>query len=96
MFPVVHSVCRRQDARGCIMGLTQHTKKAHIVRALIESVGFQLNEIVVAMLSDMEMEKLELIRVDGGMSRNGSLLQVHCQKKIALSRSVISYYVVDI
>lgn len=66
----------RQDARGCIVGLTQHTKKAHIVRALMESVGFQLHEIVEAMLSDMRMDKLALIRADGGMSRNNAFLQL--------------------
>lgn len=66
----------RQDARGCIMGLTQQTRKGHIVRALMESVGFQLNEIVDAMLTDMNMERLELVRVDGGMSRNDPFLQL--------------------
>lgn len=66
----------RRDARGCIVGLTQHTKKAHIVRAVMESVGFQLREIIVAMLTDMKMDKLELIRVDGGMSRNNPFLQM--------------------
>lgn len=35
----------RPDARGCILGLTQSSTKAHIVRALIEAIGFQLVEV---------------------------------------------------
>lgn len=56
--------------------MTQQTRKGHIVRALMESVGFQLHEIIDAMLLDMKLDKLELLRVDGGMAKNGAFLQV--------------------
>ncbi|GFE55422.1 glycerol kinase [Babesia ovis] len=66
----------RADARGCIMGMTQYTKRKHVIRAFCESIGFQLREILESLLNDMDMEKVPYICVDGGIAKNVELLQV--------------------
>jgi glycerol kinase len=63
-----------QDARGLIVGLTRGTGKAHIARASVESICYQTAELLEAMRADSAAEIKEL-RVDGGASRNDSLLQ---------------------
>ncbi len=63
-----------QDARGLIIGLTRGTGKAHIARAALESIAYQVADLLDAMQADSEIELKEL-RVDGGASRNDSLLQ---------------------
>jgi glycerol kinase len=63
-----------QAARGAIVGLTRGTGKAHIARAAIESIAFQSAELLDAMHSDSGTELREL-RVDGGATRNATLLQ---------------------
>ncbi|UKJ90587.2 glycerol kinase [Theileria orientalis] len=66
----------RSDARGCIMGMTQHTERGHIVRAYCESIGLQLYEIIQSFLSDMGVSSIPYINVDGGLSQNSELLQL--------------------
>lgn len=63
-----------QDARGLIIGLTRGTGKAHIARAAIESIAFQTADLLLAMNADSGVNLTEL-RVDGGATRNDSLLQ---------------------
>jgi glycerol kinase len=63
-----------QDARGLIIGLTRGTGKAHIARAALESICYQTADLVDAMHNDSGIELKEL-RVDGGATRNDSLLQ---------------------
>jgi len=63
-----------QDARGLIIGLTGGTNKAHIARAAIESICFQTADLLDAVQTDSQI-KLNELRVDGGASRNDSLLQ---------------------
>ncbi|CEM22707.1 unnamed protein product [Vitrella brassicaformis CCMP3155] len=67
----------RSDARGCIVGITQGTTKAHIVRALFEAIAFQLNEIVAAMRKDMQIDSVPLLKVDGGMTKNSTFMQLN-------------------
>ncbi len=61
-------------ARGMIIGITRDTKYSHIVRAAIESIAFQVNDVMEAMSSDLGMELTEL-RTDGGAAANNILLQ---------------------
>lgn len=61
-------------ARGSIFGLTRGTKKAHLVRAGLESIGYQVNDLLQAMQKDANAPLLEL-KTDGGVSRNNFLLQ---------------------
>lgn len=65
----------REDARGTIVGLTQFTEKAHVVRATLESVAFQVDAVLKAASEDMG-EPIAELKVDGGMTRNGLLMQM--------------------
>jgi len=63
-----------QYARGAIVGLTRGVNKCHIVRATLESIAFQANDVICAMRSDSKM-KLNALKVDGGASANNFLMQ---------------------
>mmetsp|Transcript_25962 Transcript_25962/g.42870 ORF Transcript_25962/g.42870 Transcript_25962/m.42870 type:complete len:307 (+) Transcript_25962:1-921(+) len=65
----------RSDARGCIVGMTLYTTKAHICRAALESVAFQAREVLDAMEADSKV-KLSALQVDGGMTVNKLLMQM--------------------
>jgi glycerol kinase len=62
-------------ARGAILGLTRGTTSAHIARAALEGIAFQVAELLVAMSDDVGSPIAEL-RVDGGASLNNLLLQL--------------------
>jgi len=61
-------------ARGAIVGITRGTTGGHFARAAVESIAFQVTDLVAAMESDSGI-RLEELRVDGGASRNNLLLQ---------------------
>ena len=61
-------------ARGVFVGLSRGVNKCHMVRAALESMAFQVNDVLEAMKSDSGLE-LKEIRVDGGASANGILVQ---------------------
>ena len=61
-------------ARGTITGITRGTTKGHIVRAALESIAYQVADLVRAMKRDAGVEVTRLA-VDGGASRNDFLLQ---------------------
>ncbi len=63
-----------QYARGTIVGLTRGVNKNHIIRATLESIAYQVCDVVTAMESDAG-EKLQALRVDGGASANNFILQ---------------------
>ncbi|MEX0988622.1 MAG: glycerol kinase GlpK [Bacteroidales bacterium] len=63
-----------QFARGTIMGLTRGSGKAHIVRAALESIAYQVTDVVRAMQEDSG-ESIGELRVDGGASANNFLMQ---------------------
>jgi len=65
----------RSDARGTLCGLTGHTTKQHVSRAVIESVCFQVCEIFEAMKKDSGSEPKKFL-VDGGMTQSDVLLQL--------------------
>lgn len=65
----------RSDARGTLCGLTGHTTKQHVSRAVIESVCFQVCEIFEAMKADSGSEPKKIL-VDGGMTQSSILLQL--------------------
>lgn len=64
----------RADARGTITGMTLGTKPAHLARAALEAIAFQVADVYAAMEADMGAPLGEL-RADGGASRNGLLMQ---------------------
>jgi glycerol kinase len=61
-------------ARGLLTGITAATSRAHIVRAALESIAYQVRELVAAMEADSG-ERLSELRVDGGASVNNFLMQ---------------------
>lgn len=63
-----------QYARGTIVGLTRGVNKYHIIRATLESIAYQVNDVIGAMKADAHMELMSL-RVDGGASANDFLMQ---------------------
>mmetsp|Transcript_12659 Transcript_12659/g.12750 ORF Transcript_12659/g.12750 Transcript_12659/m.12750 type:complete len:381 (+) Transcript_12659:416-1558(+) len=65
----------RPDARGIITGLTQHTTRAHILRAILEGICFRTREVVDSLAADAEV-KLEKLSVDGGMTKNSLFLEL--------------------
>ncbi|HEX5057433.1 MAG TPA: glycerol kinase GlpK [Gammaproteobacteria bacterium] len=64
-----------QYARGTIVGLTRGSTAAHIARAALDSIVFQVADIVQAMGKDSRI-KLQELRVDGGASNNDLLMQM--------------------
>ena len=63
-----------QYARGTIVGLTRGVNKCHIIRATLESLAYQVNDILQAMQADSGI-KLADLKVDGGASSNNFLMQ---------------------
>ena len=61
-------------ARGAILGLTRGTNRADIVRAALDSIAYQVADVVAAMESDTG-ERLGALRADGGATSNGYLMQ---------------------
>ncbi len=67
------------DARGTIVGLTAGTGKNHIIRAALESIAYQTEDVISAMNADMQAfggAPVKSLRVDGGASANDLLMQV--------------------
>ena len=61
-------------ARGAVLGLTRGSTAAHLARAALESVAYQVADIVDAMRADSDVP-LDELRVDGGAANNDLLLQ---------------------
>lgn len=64
----------RADARGVITGLTGYVTKAHLARAVLEATSWQTREVVDAMYQDSGVP-ITRLKVDGGMTANGLLMQ---------------------
>jgi glycerol kinase len=58
------------DARGLVCGITRGTTRAHLVRAALEAIAFQVADVL-----DAIPEELKVLRVDGGATANGFLMQ---------------------
>ena len=61
-------------ARGSILGLTRGVNKYHIIRATLDSIVYQTNDVLSAMASDSGIA-LSALKVDGGASANNYLMQ---------------------
>ncbi|MDV2438021.1 glycerol kinase GlpK [Acinetobacter gerneri] len=62
------------DARALLCGMSRGTTKAHIARAALEAIAFQVSDVLTAMQADIQ-KPLKELRVDGGASRNDMLMQ---------------------
>lgn len=63
-----------QYARGTIVGITRGVNKYHIIRATLESLAYQVNDVIAAMEADSKIS-LAALKVDGGASANNFLMQ---------------------
>ena len=64
-----------ERARGVVVGLTRYVTRAHVVRAVLESICWQTRDVVEAMVRDSGRSLVDL-RVDGGAVRNDLLMQL--------------------
>lgn len=64
-----------QYARGTIVGITRGVNKYHIIRATLESLAYQVNDVLLAMRADSGIA-LEALKVDGGACANNLLMQM--------------------
>ena len=64
-----------QYARGTIVGITRGVNKYHIIRATLESMAYQVNDVLQAMKADSGVN-LAALKVDGGASANNLLMQM--------------------
>ena len=63
-----------QYARGTIVGITRGVNKYHIIRATLDSIAYQANDVLKAMEADSHIE-IKSLKVDGGASANDFLMQ---------------------
>jgi len=76
-------------ARGVIHGLTRGATKAHVARAALEGIAFQVNDVLDAMHADAGL-KLKELRVDGGACANNLLMQFQADLlKVPVVRSKV-------
>ena len=61
-------------ARGTMVGLTRGTNKYHIIRATLDSITYQVSDVLSAMEADADI-RLSKLKVDGGASANNYLMQ---------------------
>ena len=64
----------QEDARGLITGITRGTSSAHIARAVIEAIAYQVRDVFDLMTAETEVSPSVLL-ADGGASRNDMLMQ---------------------
>ncbi len=62
-------------ARGCMIGLTRGINRKHICRAVLESITYQMTDLLEAMMSDSGI-LLKDLRVDGGASVSDIMMQI--------------------
>jgi len=80
----------RSDARGVIVGLTRSSNRAHLARAALEAIGFQTQDVLLAMEKDLGT-KLKCLKVDGGITANDLCMQLQADiSGIAVSKPVIA------
>jgi glycerol kinase len=65
----------RDDVHAAIVGLTAHSDRRHLVRAALESIAYQLRDVVGLLRTETGFT-LECLRADGGPTRNALLMQL--------------------
>lgn len=77
-------------ARGTVMGITRGVGKAHLARAVVESMAYQTRDVVDAM-AEVSSEPLAELRVDGGAAAMSLLLQLQAdQLGVVVARSAVA------
>lgn len=78
------------DVRGAVFGLTRGTSKEHFIRATLESLCYQTNDVLFAMESDSGIP-FKTLRVDGGAVANNFLMQFQSDLlNVSVERPVIN------
>jgi len=67
------------DARGAILGITRGTTRAHLARATLDAIAFEVRDVVDAMTSEAGCE-VPALQVDGGASANDLLCQLQADQ----------------
>jgi glycerol kinase len=62
-------------ARGTIVGLTRGSNRNHIIRACLEAIAYQTNDLILA-INEISDTKISVLKVDGGASANNLLMQM--------------------
>jgi glycerol kinase len=79
------------SARGAIFGLTRGTTRAHLIRAALEAIAFEVRDVVDVMTAEAAGPGAAPLRVDGGASANDLLLQLQAdQLQRPVERPVIA------
>jgi glycerol kinase len=81
------------DARGAIFGLTRGTTRAHLVRAALEAIAFEVRDVADLMTAEAGLAQTDgsVLRVDGGASANDLLMQIQAdQLQAPVERPVIA------
>ncbi len=78
------------DARGIIVGITRGTTRNHIIRASLEAIAYECNDVIDAISKDIG-KKPQIIKADGGASNNSILMQFQADiSNVTVACSVIS------
>ncbi|KAL4512767.1 hypothetical protein ABPG72_017452 [Tetrahymena utriculariae] len=78
----------REDAAGCILGLSLHTKREHILRALLEGIAYRTKDVIETVES-CTGNKIESLKVDGGLTNSAFLVRFQAdilQRKVLQTR----------
>jgi glycerol kinase len=67
------------DARGTILGITRGTTRAHLVRATLEAIAFEVRDVVEIMVGEAGL-RAPVLKVDGGASANNLLCQLQADQ----------------
>ena len=67
------------DARGTILGITRGTTRAHLARATLDAIAFEVRDVVDAMTSEAGID-VPMLQVDGGASANDLLCQLQADQ----------------
>ena len=70
----LRSLIRSAALQGVLLGVTRGTSRAHIVRATLEAIAFEVTDVVTLMVSEGGVS-LPALRVDGGAAANDFLCQ---------------------
>ncbi len=80
----------KAQVKGAIFGLTRGSNQEHIIRATLESLAYQTNDVLKAMCEDSQL-KISSMQVDGGASKNDFLMQFQSDiSNTVIRRSLIS------
>ncbi len=80
----------RSDARGVIVGLSRYNTNAHVARATLEAIAYQSCDVAAAMEQDSGV-KLEVLKVDGGVTANELCMQIQADTLgVEVSRPVLA------